>query len=58
MQTAPERVQAADDWRAAVARRLEAVDWADIRRDVGPFLEDVRDLKLLTGESLLELLEP
>ena len=58
VQTAPERAQAEDDWRAAVARRLEAVDWADIRRDVGPFLEDVRDLELLTAESLLELLAP
>ncbi|MGV8083374.1 MAG: nucleotidyl transferase AbiEii/AbiGii toxin family protein [Coriobacteriia bacterium] len=57
LQTAPERAQeASDDWRAALGRRLATVDWADIQRDVAPFLEQPRDLGLLTGETFSELL--
>jgi hypothetical protein len=56
-QTAPDLVQVAKtDWRAAVRLKLAAVDWADARRDVAPFLENAQDVELLeagTFEALL-----
>lgn len=56
-QTAPSVVdEAARDWRAALADRLGAVDWVDARRDVGPFLEQARDIDLIDSGTLLALL--
>lgn len=46
----------ADTWRAVVAQRLEAVDWAQARQDVSPFLEREQDLALVSKTALLGLL--
>jgi hypothetical protein len=56
-QTAPGMVDAVEaDWRGAVQLRLEQVDWADARRDVAPFLEQRRDVDLLSAETFAALL--
>ncbi|MBI5232531.1 MAG: nucleotidyl transferase AbiEii/AbiGii toxin family protein [Coriobacteriales bacterium] len=57
LQVAPEQAEGAgSDWSAAVRARLDSVDWADVRRDVAPFLEQSRDLELLAPETFAGLL--
>ena len=57
-QTAPGMVKAVEaDWRGAVRRRLEHVDWQDARRDVAPFLEQGRDVELISAETFAALLK-
>lgn len=46
----------ADNWRAALRRVLEAVDWNRARADVRPFLERERDLERVSRETLDRLL--
>lgn len=56
-QTAPGMVEAVEqDWRGAVRSRLERVDWEDARRDVGPFLEQGRDVELISAETFAALI--
>jgi len=56
-QTAPEMVKAVEaDWRGAARSRLEHVDWEDARRDVAPFLEQRRDVELISAETFAALL--
>jgi predicted nucleotidyltransferase component of viral defense system len=56
-QTAPSMVEAVEaDWRSAVRNTLENVDWQDARRDVAPFLEQRRDVELISGETFAALL--
>ena len=43
--------------RAAVARRLDAMDWREAVADVRPFLEDPDDVAILTKDNALRLLE-
>ena len=43
-------------WRAAVANRMEALDWPRIVADVAPFLERTADVELLTRGSVMKLL--
>lgn len=45
-------------WRAAVRRRVKALDWTQIRADVAPFLETHGEATLLTEANLLRLLGP
>lgn len=47
---------AEDNWRAAVRKRLETVEWQRVRNDVRPFLEPGADQNLLTHDNLLRLL--
>ncbi|MBW6469424.1 MAG: nucleotidyl transferase AbiEii/AbiGii toxin family protein [Anaerosomatales bacterium] len=56
-QTAPGLVDAAaDDWRAVLETKLARVDWAEVRRDIAPFLEQSRDLELLEPGTFKQLL--
>jgi hypothetical protein len=41
-----------------VASRLDEIDWKAVAADVQPFIERQTDLKLLTRENMLRLLEP
>ena len=43
-------------WRAAVRRRLDAMDWSKVALDVGQFLENEGDLALVTKDNALRLL--
>ena len=45
------------NWRNLVASRLDELDWKAVTADVQPFVERQSDLKLLTRENLLRLLE-
>ena len=57
-QTAPGLAEAAEaDWRDAVRTRLDTVDWQDVRRDVAPFLEQRRDVDLISAETFAGLLK-
>lgn len=56
-QTAPGVAEAAEaDWRDTVRARLESVDWEDARRDVAPFLEQRRDVDMISAETFDGLL--
>lgn len=56
-QTAPDVADtAASSWRAALRVRMAETDWADVRRDVAPFLEQPSDVDLLTPETFEGLL--
>lgn len=46
-----------DNWRAAVSKRLDTVEWQNVVNDVRPFLEPGVDPNLLTHENLLHVLE-
>jgi Nucleotidyl transferase AbiEii toxin, Type IV TA system len=55
--TAPGMVEAVEaDWRGVVRKRLEQVDWEDARRDVAPFLEQRRDVELISAETFAALM--
>jgi hypothetical protein len=43
-------------WRAAVAERLDSLDWNSVRRDVHPFLERAEEADLLTHANLQRVL--
>lgn len=45
-----------ETWRAAVAKRVETLDWPRIVADVAPFLERTADVDLLARESVMKLL--
>lgn len=56
-QTAPGMVEAVEaDWRGAVRSRLEHVDWEDARRDIAPFVEQRRDVELISAETFSALM--
>jgi hypothetical protein len=56
-QSAPRVAEAAEaDWRDAVHPRLQHVDWEDGRRDVAPFLEQRRDVHLISADTFDALL--
>ncbi len=42
-----------ETWRAILLHRVASLDWPAVLRDVGPFLEDPRDGRLLDREMLL-----
>jgi len=46
----------ATNWRTAVRRRIDALDWGALQRDVRPFLERAEDAELVTPETLRQLL--
>ena len=46
----------ATTWRAAVAHRLDAMDWRKAVLDVRPFLENPDDVAILTKDNALRLL--
>ncbi len=45
-----------DNWRAAVRKRLQTIEWQRAVNDVRPFLEPSAEPKLLTHENLLRVL--
>jgi predicted nucleotidyltransferase component of viral defense system len=45
-----------NNWRPAVRKRLQTVEWQRVVDDVRPFLEPSSDPKLLTHENLLRVL--
>jgi predicted nucleotidyltransferase component of viral defense system len=45
-----------DNWRVAVGDRLQNLDWARVRTDVGPFLGPEADISLLNQQNLMGLL--
>ncbi|MFO7891744.1 MAG: nucleotidyl transferase AbiEii/AbiGii toxin family protein [bacterium] len=45
-----------ENWREQIAHRLSEFDWDIIIADIKPFVEKYSDLKLLTLENLLKLL--
>lgn len=45
-------------WRQLVRKRIEAVDWPQVLRDVRPFLEGQEQMALLTALNLERLLTP
>ena len=46
----------AANWKAAVSRRLEAMDWHKARLEVGKFLEHPQDVATLDKHNALRLL--
>ena len=56
-QTGWDKLPLADNnWRGAVANRLRGLDWARVKKDVGPFLGPEADIGLLTQQNLMGLL--
>ena len=45
-----------ENWRAVVARRIQALAWEPVLNDVRPFLEPGFDIRLLRKENLLRVL--
>lgn len=45
-----------DNWRSLVIERARQLDWALVRNDAAPFLEDQAEVELLTRDNLLRLL--
>jgi predicted nucleotidyltransferase component of viral defense system len=45
-------------WRGMVRQRIETIDWAQVLRDVQPFLETQEPMELLTPLNLERLLAP
>jgi hypothetical protein len=45
-----------DNWAQHLAKRLSEFDWDKIVADVKPFIEKQSDLKMLTPENLIKLL--
>jgi predicted nucleotidyltransferase component of viral defense system len=45
-----------ETWRSRVAERVRALDWEKVALDVKPFLEDAREIDLVTHENVLALL--
>jgi len=46
-----------ENWRAAVQEKIEAMEWKRVIDDVTPFLEKEAELRLLTRENILHLLQ-
>ncbi|MEA1912615.1 MAG: nucleotidyl transferase AbiEii/AbiGii toxin family protein [candidate division WOR-3 bacterium] len=46
----------ADNWKKLIRKRIKEIDWDNIRKDVEPFLQNPKDLKLFQKQILLELL--
>lgn len=56
-QTSPDLAfEARNDWRGVLWERLREIDWDDARRDVAPFLEESRDLELITPGTFEDLI--
>ncbi|PKL42462.1 MAG: hypothetical protein CVV39_08910 [Planctomycetes bacterium HGW-Planctomycetes-1] len=51
------RTVTSDNWRSETALRISDYDWDKVITDVRPFVERQQDLKLLTKENLLKMLE-
>lgn len=47
----------AKDWRAALSSVVQAANWSEVRRDVGPFLEIAGEVKMLDQDVLGDLVE-
>lgn len=45
------------DWKKSLIQKLDASDIATIKKDVGPFLEHVEDLELLSKDSIIAALK-
>jgi hypothetical protein len=43
-------------WKAQVAEKIRGLDWERVTSDVRPFLEDAREIDLVTRENVLSLL--
>ncbi len=46
-----------ENWRAAVQEKIETMEWKRVIEDVTPFLEKEAELRLLTRENILHLLQ-
>jgi len=46
-----------DNWRSLLREKIDMLKWARVLEDVQPFLERPEDVKLLTKENLLGLLQ-
>jgi hypothetical protein len=44
------------NWRKELLKRLSVLDWEKARSDVNPFLENERDLSLVTKDTISHLL--
>jgi hypothetical protein len=56
-QTSKDPVQLTqDNWKAEINKVVKTLDWAKVKNDVGRFLEDSTDLRLLTPETFTNLL--
>ncbi|MFM8884939.1 MAG: nucleotidyl transferase AbiEii/AbiGii toxin family protein [Chthoniobacterales bacterium] len=47
----------AKDWRAALSSVVQAANWSEVRRDVGPFLEIAGEVKMLDQDVVGDLVE-
>ncbi len=45
-----------ETWKERAAERLQGIDWERVLADVRPFLEDAREIEILTRENALRLL--
>ncbi len=45
------------NWNSHVAERLKSINWEEAVKDAHPFIEEASDLKLLTRENIIGLLE-
>lgn len=45
-----------DNWKAEIKKVIKNLDWVKVRNDVGRFLEDPGDIKLLASETFINLL--
>lgn len=46
----------ASDWRAGVSLAVRAVNWSEVQKDVGPFLEIAEEVKMLNPDIVTDLL--
>lgn len=46
-----------ENWKTEIKKVAEALDWDKVRNDVGRFLEDQNELKLLESNTFINLLE-
>ena len=46
-----------ENWKTEIKKVVKTLDWEKARNDVGRFLEDSGDIKLLTPETLINLLD-
>lgn len=46
-----------NNWKDMIRAKLESIDWGSAARDVQPFLEDAREVELLTRKNLVDLLD-
>jgi len=46
-----------ENWKTEIKKVVKTLDWAKVRNDVARFLEDSGDIKLLTPETFIRLLD-